>query len=110
MEGRDIQPLNALCSQKAGNAQRPTSNVQRRKPIPHSAFCILHFRFMQRKSERRAKRCSFAAQLRGALLLVMLISGVVAAAALGLSLAAVKSRLHRARLRLAAELRRNGPC
>lgn len=38
------------------------------------------------------------------------LTGEEAAAALGLSLAAVKSRLHRARLRLAAELRRDGPC
>ena len=38
------------------------------------------------------------------------LTGEEAAAALGLSLAAVKSRLHRARQRLAAELRRDGPC
>ena len=38
------------------------------------------------------------------------LTGEEAAAALGLSLAATKSRLHRARLRLAAELRRDGPC
>lgn len=38
------------------------------------------------------------------------LTGEEAAAALGLSLPAMKSRLHRARLRLAAELRRYGPC
>ena len=38
------------------------------------------------------------------------LTGEETAAALGLSLAAMKSRLHRARLRLAAQLRRNGPC
>lgn len=38
------------------------------------------------------------------------LSGEETAAALGIGLAAMKSRLHRARLRLAAELRRNGPC
>lgn len=38
------------------------------------------------------------------------LTGEETAAALGLSLAAMKSRLHRARLRLSAELRRTGPC
>ncbi len=38
------------------------------------------------------------------------LTGEETAAALGVGLAAMKSRLHRARLRLAAELRRNGPC
>jgi RNA polymerase sigma-70 factor (ECF subfamily) len=38
------------------------------------------------------------------------LTGEETAAALGLSLAATKSRLHRARLRLAAELRRYGSC
>lgn len=38
------------------------------------------------------------------------LTGEETAAALGIGLAAMKSRLHRARLRLAAELRRNGPC
>lgn len=38
------------------------------------------------------------------------LTGEETAAALGISLAAMKSRLHRARLRLAAELRRGGPC
>jgi RNA polymerase sigma-70 factor (ECF subfamily) len=38
------------------------------------------------------------------------LSGEETAAALGIGLAAMKSRLHRARLRLAAELRRDGPC
>ncbi len=38
------------------------------------------------------------------------LTGEETAAALGIGLAAMKSRLHRARLRLAAELRRDGPC
>jgi RNA polymerase sigma-70 factor (ECF subfamily) len=38
------------------------------------------------------------------------LTGEETAAALGIGLAAMKSRLHRARLRLAAEMRRNGPC
>lgn len=38
------------------------------------------------------------------------LTGEETAAALGIGLAAMKSRLHRARLRLAAELRRTGPC
>lgn len=38
------------------------------------------------------------------------LTGEETAAALGIGLAAMKSRLHRARLRLAAELRRGGPC
>lgn len=38
------------------------------------------------------------------------LTGEETAAALGIGLAAMKSRLHRARLRLAAQLRRNGPC
>ena len=38
------------------------------------------------------------------------LTGEETAAALGLSVAAVKSRIHRARLRLAAELRREGRC
>jgi RNA polymerase sigma-70 factor (ECF subfamily) len=38
------------------------------------------------------------------------LTGEETAAALGIGLAAMKSRLHRARLRLAAELRRNGSC
>ena len=38
------------------------------------------------------------------------LTGEETATALGISLAAMKSRLHRARLRLAAELRRGGPC
>jgi len=38
------------------------------------------------------------------------LTGEETAAALGIGLAAMKSRLHRARLRLAAELRRSGPC
>lgn len=38
------------------------------------------------------------------------LTGEEAAAALGIGLAAMKSRLHRARLRLAAQLRRDGPC
>ncbi len=38
------------------------------------------------------------------------LTGEETAATLGIGLAAMKSRLHRARLRLAAELRRNGPC
>ncbi len=38
------------------------------------------------------------------------LTGEETAAALGISLAAMKSRLHRARLRLAAALRRGGPC
>jgi RNA polymerase sigma-70 factor (ECF subfamily) len=38
------------------------------------------------------------------------LTGEETAAALGISLAAMKSRLHRARLRLAAQLRRGGPC
>jgi RNA polymerase sigma-70 factor (ECF subfamily) len=38
------------------------------------------------------------------------LTGEETAAALGIGLAAMKSRLHRARLRLAAELRRRGPC
>jgi RNA polymerase sigma-70 factor (ECF subfamily) len=38
------------------------------------------------------------------------LNGEETAAALGIGLAAMKSRLHRARLQLAAELRRNGPC
>lgn len=37
-------------------------------------------------------------------------TGEETAATLGIGLAAMKSRLHRARLRLAAELRRDGPC
>lgn len=38
------------------------------------------------------------------------LTGEATAAALGIGLATMKSRLHRARLRLAAELRRGGPC
>lgn len=38
------------------------------------------------------------------------LTGEETAAALGIGLAAMKSRLHRARLRLAAELRRGGRC
>jgi RNA polymerase sigma-70 factor (ECF subfamily) len=38
------------------------------------------------------------------------LTGEETAAALGIGLAAMKSRLHRARLRLAAQLRRDGPC
>jgi RNA polymerase sigma-70 factor (ECF subfamily) len=38
------------------------------------------------------------------------LTGEETAAALGIGLAAMKSRLHRARLRLAAQVRRDGPC
>jgi RNA polymerase sigma-70 factor (ECF subfamily) len=38
------------------------------------------------------------------------LTGEETASALGIGLAAMKSRLHRARLRLAAEVRRGGPC
>lgn len=67
-------------------------------------------------SERRARLARALAAMgpeeREVLVLRELeeLTGEETAAALGIGLAAMKSRLHRARLRLAVHLRRDGPC